>query len=198
MAQTQFSYAELVYLCSRFPDPHYAAAVIMAESGGNARASNSNTDGSVDRGLFQINSIHGALSTFEVEANINNAFQISRGGRDWSPWVTVQNGSEQAYIDRDVKPRRPAGGAGAGIPVAPGEAGAEAFAGATASGAVATSGGLFDDDDREGALRALLIVAFVGGGAALAWVGFGQVFGVSPGQLLKPGKALRAAATGPK
>jgi hypothetical protein len=36
-----------------------AAAIAMAESSGNPSASNRNTDGSIDRGLWQINSIHG-------------------------------------------------------------------------------------------------------------------------------------------
>src|SRR5690606_38269312 len=41
----------------------YAVAVCLAESGGRPNAINDkNTNGSIDRGLWQINSIHGKLS----------------------------------------------------------------------------------------------------------------------------------------
>ncbi len=64
-----------------------ALAIIKCESGGNPNATNHNSNGSTDRGLFQINSCHGANSTYNVEANIAYAYKLSRGGRNWSPWV---------------------------------------------------------------------------------------------------------------
>ena len=70
-----------------------AAAVALAESGGNADAKNVNTNGSIDRGLWQINSVHGGQSTFDPIANVKAAINISNNGKSWSPWVTFQTGA---------------------------------------------------------------------------------------------------------
>lgn len=71
-----------------------AAAIAMAESGGNPNAVNSsNSNGSTDRGLWQINSIHGSQSTLDPVANARAAVAISKGGTDWRPWcVAWSNG----------------------------------------------------------------------------------------------------------
>ena len=74
-----------------------AAAVAMAESAGRQYATMRNTDGSTDRGYFQINSVHGALSTYDPAGNARAAVTISRHGTDWSPWVTWNTG---AYAGR--------------------------------------------------------------------------------------------------
>lgn len=66
-----------------------AAAVALAESGGNPGASNRNKNGSVDRGLWQVNSIHGGLSTFDPLANARAAVSISTGGTNWRPWCAA-------------------------------------------------------------------------------------------------------------
>ena len=65
----------------------------MAESGGRQYASLYNTNGTTDRGYWQINSIHGSLSTFDARGNARAAVLISRDGRDWSPWTTYQTGA---------------------------------------------------------------------------------------------------------
>lgn len=70
-----------------------AAAIAMAESGGRPDATNTNRSGSVDRGLWQINSIHGTLSTFDPMANARAAISISKNGATWEPWCV-------AYTDR--------------------------------------------------------------------------------------------------
>jgi hypothetical protein len=75
-----------------------AAAVAMAESGGNTDARNINTDGSIDRGLWQINSIHGALSTYSQAGNARAAIKISSGGRNWSPWVAYKSGAYRRFL----------------------------------------------------------------------------------------------------
>lgn len=67
-----------------------AAAIALAESGGNPNAVNDkNTNGSIDRGLWQINSVHGALSVLDPLANARAAVQISKNGSDWHPWCTA-------------------------------------------------------------------------------------------------------------
>ncbi|MDP2712312.1 MAG: phage tail tape measure protein [Solirubrobacteraceae bacterium] len=85
-----------------------AAAVALAESGGNSKAMNRNTNGSVDRGLWQINSIHGALSTFDPTGNAKAAVKISSGGRNWNPWVAFKRGMHLKFLGA------PAGNVGGG------------------------------------------------------------------------------------
>lgn len=82
-----------------------AAAVALAESGGNPDAKNVNSNGSIDRGLWQINSIHGKLSTFDPMGNARAAVKISSGGRNWRPWVAYTNGAYKRFLS---------GGGGAG------------------------------------------------------------------------------------
>ena len=72
-----------------------AAEVAMAESGGRQYATDNNSNGSTDRGYWQINSIHGSLSTYGAYANARAAVQISSNGTDWSPWVTYNTGAYQ-------------------------------------------------------------------------------------------------------
>jgi hypothetical protein len=74
-----------------------AASIAMAESGGDAGATGSNTDGSTDRGYWQINSVHGAQSTYDPAANARAAVAISGDGSNWTPWVTYNTG---AYAGR--------------------------------------------------------------------------------------------------
>ncbi len=56
-----------------------------------------NTDGSVDYGLFQVNSIHADLvggnlnALYDPVTNIRAAYQIYEGG-GWKAWSTFNNG----------------------------------------------------------------------------------------------------------
>jgi Lysozyme like domain len=72
-----------------------AAEIAMAESSGQQYATMHNTNGTTDRGYFQVNSIWGALSTYDAMGNARAAVQISHNGTDWSPWVTFNNGMYQ-------------------------------------------------------------------------------------------------------
>lgn len=76
----------------------------MAESSGNPRAFNgSNTNGTNDAGLMQINSIHvqsgliGNQERFNPVANVRAAWAIYQGG-GWTAWSTYNNGSYQKYL----------------------------------------------------------------------------------------------------
>ncbi len=75
-----------------------AAAVALAESGGNPAASNKNSNGTIDRGLWQINSVHGKLSTFDKQANARAAVKISSGGKNWRPWVAYTTGAYKKFL----------------------------------------------------------------------------------------------------
>lgn len=66
-----------------------AAAIAMAESGGNSQASGTNSNNTTDRGLWQINSSNGSGSSFDVMTNARAAVQMSNNGTNWRPWCTA-------------------------------------------------------------------------------------------------------------
>ena len=72
-----------------------AAEIAEAESGGRQYAANWNSNGTVDRGYWQVNSIWGALSTFDAAGNSRAAVRISHDGTDWDPWTTYQTDAYQ-------------------------------------------------------------------------------------------------------
>lgn len=105
---TKYTYAQLEELWiqnggSKVAAP-IAAAIAMAESGGDSQASNSNTNGSIDRGLWQINSVHGAQSTFDVAGNVKAAISISNNGTNWQPWVTFMTGAYKKFLSPTTAP----------------------------------------------------------------------------------------------
>ncbi len=78
-----------------FPESEVATAVAVAnaESSLKPTATNKNTNGSTDYGLFQINSIHGSILSqgkwSDPADNAVMAFKIwSQAGDSWRPWVT--------------------------------------------------------------------------------------------------------------
>ena len=76
-------------------------AIAMGESGGDTLALNTaNSNGSTDRGLFQINSIHGynATSLMDGEFNTRAALDIYRT-QGLSAWVAYNNGSYLKFMD---------------------------------------------------------------------------------------------------
>lgn len=81
-----------------------AAAIAMAESGGNSTAYLVDSNGSTDRGLWQINSVHGAQSTFDIMGNARAAVAISSNGSNWRPWTTYNTGAYRQYLQGGVAP----------------------------------------------------------------------------------------------
>lgn len=75
-----------------------AAAIAMAESGGRANATNNDSNGTQDRGLWQINSVNGALSTFDTNQNARAAIELSGNGTNWQPWATFTSGAYKKYL----------------------------------------------------------------------------------------------------
>jgi hypothetical protein len=138
-----------------------AAAVALAESGGRTDATNHNTNGSTDRGAWQINSVHGALSTYDLDANAKAAIKISNNGLNWGPWSTYLNGAYRKFLGppaagtvtvaKGAKPAAPAGG------------GTDLFS-----------------DKASGLKYAVVWIAVVIAGAAVAGIGVNRALGGAP------------------
>jgi Lysozyme like domain len=79
-------------------EANLAASVALAESSGNPGAEGHNTNGTTDRGLWQINSIWGGLSTTDPLANARAAVKISSSGQGWGNWTTYKTGAYGKYL----------------------------------------------------------------------------------------------------
>lgn len=84
-----------------------AAAIAMAESGGNTQAYNPETAagtpvGHGSRGLWQIYGYahpqYDSSAMFDPVQNSRAMFAISSGGTNWNPWSTYKNGQYKAYL----------------------------------------------------------------------------------------------------
>jgi soluble lytic murein transglycosylase-like protein len=83
-----------------FPDPALAAAVAMAESGGNPNAyGDPQYGGSI--GLWQINlrahPEYDPQKLYVPKYNAQAAYAISSGGTNWRPWTTFRNGAYRQW-----------------------------------------------------------------------------------------------------
>ena len=78
-----------------------ATAIALAESGGRANATNTDSNGTVDRGLWQINSVHQqftASKLFDPLYNAQAAYQVSNSGTNWLPWATFTSGAYVRFL----------------------------------------------------------------------------------------------------
>lgn len=161
MSSSSYSKAQLEGLWEQAggspADANTAAAVALAESSGNPSATNINTNGTTDRGLWQINSIHGTQSTYDPLANARAAVSISSGGSNWSPWVTFNSGAYRQYLG--------AGAASSSTPLS--------ATGSSSSSGSALPGGLVGVG-----VKAILYLALIAGGLVLLW--YGTATGLKP------------------
>jgi hypothetical protein len=80
-----------------------AVAVALAESSGRIDATNTNIDGSIDYGVWQINSGHADEFAkhpqwWSVE-NADMAHDVwAAAGNKWTPWVTFNNGRYTSFL----------------------------------------------------------------------------------------------------
>jgi Lysozyme like domain len=76
-------------------------AIATAESGLRTDAQGHNT-GSVDRGVLQINSYWHAevpdACAYDPACAFRQAYRISNGGTNFTPWTTYTNGAYRAYL----------------------------------------------------------------------------------------------------
>jgi hypothetical protein len=79
-------------------DALIASAIAMAESSGRADATDNDSNGTQDQGLWQVNSSHGLSNMFSPMANARAAIQISGNGTNWNPWTTYTSGAYQEFM----------------------------------------------------------------------------------------------------
>lgn len=105
----KLSYAELVTLAQNagFDDPNVAAAIALAESGGDPSAYNPETqactpEGEGSYGLWQIyKKAHPEFSCMDLtvpEENANAAFSVYTAAGGFHPWSTYKNGVYTKYL----------------------------------------------------------------------------------------------------
>lgn len=99
--------AEVVRLCrlANFSSNQKIAtalAICWAESNLRSDATHTNTDGSIDRGIAQINNKwHSEVSetcVFDPLCSLKEMYRISALGTAWSPWTTYKNYAYEKYL----------------------------------------------------------------------------------------------------
>lgn len=65
----------------------------------NPNATNHNNNGTIDRGLFQINSIHGGEEMFDPETNVKKAKAIF-DKQGWRPWTCAHRVGQKNYLNQ--------------------------------------------------------------------------------------------------
>ena len=95
-------------------DVRIGIAIVYAESGGNPTlVYDKNRNGSIDRGLWQINSVHkpDLSRIFDPEYNTEMAAGVyTRAGRKWTPWSAFKNGKYREHLDKANQANVPASG----------------------------------------------------------------------------------------
>lgn len=102
------SYSDLKYLmkAAGFPESEFTigAAIATAESGRRPGINNAgtNSNGTIDYGLWQINSVHADLLTghdpYDPAQNAAMAYVIWKAAGGWTPWSTYNNGAYEAFM----------------------------------------------------------------------------------------------------
>jgi hypothetical protein len=101
------------------------AAIALAESSGNPNAVNNDANGTQDRGLWQINSVHGFSNSFDPGANAQQAVSVEQS-QGLGAWSTYTGGEYKNYLQSGVAPSTNAQaasyspGPGSGSPVGTG------------------------------------------------------------------------------
>jgi hypothetical protein len=81
------------------------AAIALAESGGYTQAHHTNSNGTVDRGLWQINSSNYKLykghNIFDPNVNAHAAKRLAEGGKGLGNWTTYNTGAYLKYLPKN-------------------------------------------------------------------------------------------------
>ena len=78
-------------------DADTAIAVARAESHLNPRATHVNNNGTVDEGVFMINSSHHQADMLDPDKNIAYAYELYKSS-NWNPWVVFQTGAYKKFL----------------------------------------------------------------------------------------------------
>jgi hypothetical protein len=96
------------YACQKFgSDCRIALAIQRAENPkGKCEIYHYNTDGTLDWGYFQINTVHlkrpglNLRDLLDCKANIDFAYQLYRAKGDFTPWSTFNDGTYKRFMSR--------------------------------------------------------------------------------------------------
>lgn len=77
-------------------------AIAEAESNLNPTARGINTNGSIDRGILQINNVYHSevpdSCAYDPTCSFQQAYRISDAGTNFTPWTTYNSGAYQQYL----------------------------------------------------------------------------------------------------
>jgi hypothetical protein len=95
----------LNYIVEVFGDDAADAIVVIRKcenSSFNPRAINQNRNGSVDRGIFQLNSAYwGGEELFDWKTNVDVAYKVfTRAGKKWTPWTCAHVVDQKNYLNQ--------------------------------------------------------------------------------------------------
>ncbi len=95
----------LEYIVEVFGEDAADAIVVVRKcenSAFNPRAVNYNRNGTVDRGIFQLNSQYwGGEELFDWKTNIDKAYEVfTRAGKKWSPWTCAHVVDQKNYLNQ--------------------------------------------------------------------------------------------------
>jgi len=76
-----------------------AAAVAIGESGGRTDATANEPDGSTSRGLWQINSVHGSKSSYDVAVNTRAAVELYKNRGNFTDWTVYNKGIYKQFLN---------------------------------------------------------------------------------------------------
>lgn len=90
-----------------------AVAIALAESGGRSDATNHNTNGSVDYGLWQVNSVHGfpVGELLTPTGNGRYAYRVYQS-QGWNAWTVYRTGAYLVFLPRGNAVAAKASGSG--------------------------------------------------------------------------------------
>ena len=95
----------LAYIVEVFGDDAADAIVVIRKcenSSFNPRATNQNRNGSVDRGIFQLNSAYwGGEELYDWKKNVDVAYKVfTRAGKKWTPWTCAHVVDQKNYLNQ--------------------------------------------------------------------------------------------------
>jgi Lysozyme like domain len=150
-------------------------AIILAESGGNSDATHTNSNGSTDTGLAQINSVHGYTVEQLKDPGFNvKAARLVYDKQGWPAWTMYRNGQWKTKHSTAIKAVQLASGGGGGgglldgIPIIGDVPGLDAVTNGAADAATSAIGDALSAAGLDDLPRKVVVI---GTGMILLWFG---------------------------